>query len=288
MRGDPEGVPDVPILKCAELVIKEIPWIASHAIAKVSNPAAAAYCRNIRRGDSEPYKHILVLPRHKLIYVAVPKAASTRIRRTLACIEGRYSRSLKPSRRLKHRGPYGPRNMTVGSFHRLATDAATFKLSFVRNPYARIVSCWADKFAHKPLVAGDSFIDAYLAVRREIDAALPHGANATLSFADFVAFVVCAGEAYKDGHLRPQANILAIPGLDLDFIGRVELFDTDFARVLDHLHACERIRGEALASINKSSHGDWPAYYTPELAGRIYRAYETDFDRFAYAKALAS
>ena len=79
-----------------------------------------------------------------------------------------------------------------------------------------------------------------------------------------------------------------MPGIELGLIGKVETFDADFARVLDYLHASDEIRREAAIAINESHHDDWPAYYTRELADRIYRAYERDFDRFGYTRAIKS
>jgi hypothetical protein len=275
------------LLKKAELIVKEIPWIASRSIAGFTNPGAIAFYRKMVTCGYEPDKLVNVLPHHKLIYVAVPKAASTRIRRTLARIEGRFSRSLKPSKRLQYRGPYGPRNMTIGSFYNLATSATTLRFSFVRNPYARVVSCWADKFASKPLTGGDPFIDAYLAARHEIDSGLPEGADCSLSFADFVIFAAAAANARKDPHIQAQCDILKTPGIDLDFVGKVESFNTEFARVLDYLNASEEVRQEATIAVNESLHDVWPTYYTRELADRIYRAYEGDFDRFGYPRAHA-
>jgi hypothetical protein len=272
----------VSVLKHAEITFKELPWIASRSIAGFTNPGSVAFYQKMMSGGYEPEKHILVLPRHKLIYVAIPKSASTRIRKTLARLEGRFSRSLKPKKRSNYRGPYGPRNMTIGSFHDLATSPATLRFSFVRNPYARAVSCWADKFAFKPLVAGDSFIDAYLAERSEIDSSLPKGADQSLSFADFVTFVTAAA----DGHMQPQSKILNIPGVKIDFIGKVESFNADFARVLDHLNATNNDRREAAMAVNESHHDDWTTYYTPELADRIYHAYERDFDQFSYQRSI--
>lgn len=271
--------------KSAEITFKEIPWIASSSIARVTNPEAIAFYRKMMTGY-EPDRLIKVMPRHRLIYVAVPKAASTRIRKTLARIEGRFSRSLKASKRLRYRGPYGPRNMMIVPFYELATDPATLRFSFVRNPYARAVSCWADKFAGKPLVDGDPFIDAYLAKRREIDSRLPHGADRTLSFADFVVYAAAAASARSDSHLQAQDDILVIPGLKLDFIGKVESFNADFARILDYLKANPEVRRDAATAANESDHDNWPTYYSGDLADRIYRAYERDFDRFGYLRAL--
>ena len=174
--------------------------------------------------------------------------------------------------------------MTIGSFFRLATSPDTLRFSFVRNPYARVVSCWAHKYADKPLVRGDPFIDAYLAIRPEIDADLPAGRDRTLSFSEFVVFAAATAKARHDIHLQAQDIILSIPGVELGVIGKVESFDADFGRVLDHLDASDEVRREAAIMINESHHNDWPAYYTHELADRIYRAYERDFDRFGYAR----
>jgi hypothetical protein len=149
------------------------------------------------------------------------------------------------------------------------------------------VSCWAHKFADRPLVRGDSFIDAYLAIRQEIDANLPAGADRTLSFAEFVVFAAATAKARHDIHLQAQDDILSMPGIELGLIGKVETFDADFVRVLDHLAASDAIRRDAAIVINESHHADWPTYYTLELADRIYRAYECDFDRFGYARAIS-
>jgi hypothetical protein len=273
-------------LRRAELAFKEIPWIASNCAAGLIDPIVAGFCRELMSGGHEPAKHILLLPEHRLIYVAIPKAASTRIRRTLARVEGRFSRSLKPSKRCNYRGPYGPRNMSMHSFYDLASSPATLRFSFVRNPYARMVSSWADKFSGKPLVPGDPFIDYYLGERSAADPRLPKGAERSLSFADFVRFTSDVPEARRDSHIQTQSAILDIPGLHCTFIGKVESFDADFARVLDFLNASDEVRSEAAQPINESHHEDWPAYYTADLADRVYRTYEADFDSYGYLRAL--
>ena len=275
------------LLRPLEIAVKEVPWIASRSVTGFLNPAAVEFYEKLRAGGYEPDQLLFVLPKHKLIYVAVPKVASTLIKSILARVEGRFSRTMKLSHRARYRGPYGLRNMTIGSFVRLATGPDTLRFSFVRNPYARVVSCWAQKFADKPLVRGNSFIDAYLAIRHEIDARLPAGAGRTLSFAEFAVFAAATAKARHDIHMQTQDEILSMPGIELDLIGKVETFDADFVRILDHLDASDEIRREATIVINGSRHDAWTTYYTPELADRIYRAYECDFDRFRYARSIA-
>ncbi len=56
---------------------------------------------------------------------------------------------------------------------------------------------------------------------------------------------------------------------------------------LDHLGASDVLRQGAIIPVNASNHNRLAAYYTPELADRVYRAYECDFDRFGYSRAIA-
>lgn len=275
------------VLRPVEVRAKQLLWIASAPLAQIFDQAAAEFYAKLISGGYEPDLLINVLPEQQLLYVALPKAASTRIRQTLARVAGRYIRSLKPSRLFKYRGPYGPRSMTQSGFFRFATSADTLRFSFVRNPYARAVSCWADKFRGRPLLPGDPLIDAYLAMRPDLGAGLPAGAGRSLSFPEFVLFAAAAAQRRCDIHVQAQDDILSMPGIQLDHIGKVESFAEDFVPVLDHVRASEAVRRDALVPINESSHDHWSAYYTPALADRIYRAYERDFDRFGYPRAVA-
>jgi hypothetical protein len=273
-------------LRKLETVGKELSWIASYRVAGMFDPRGMDFYKRLEEGGYIPNLLVNVVPKHKIIYILVPKAASTRIRLTLAKATGQHMRTLDSGRRRKYRGPYGPRSMTVGSFFRLATSRETLRFSFVRNPYARAVSCWADKFCNKPLVGGDVFVEFYLANRREIDSNLPEGADRTLSFFDFVVFAAAMAKRRCDIHIQTQHDILSMPGIKLDFVGKVESFQEDFVRVLDHISASDAVRRDAALPVNESHCDDWRDYYTSELADRIYQAYECDFDHFGYPRSF--
>src|ERR1700722_8358245 len=261
-------------------------WFANRTVTKWSDPCAVAFCDAIAAGGFNFDELINVAPSLNVIYVTVPKVASTRIRQTLAAAVGRHSISLNPRRTRRFRGPFGPRSMTPAAFPKLATDPKALRFSFVRNPYARAVSCWPDKFRGKPLVPGDVFIDAYLAGKQEIDADLPAGPDRTLTFSDFVTYAGAFATRRVDGHLQTQDSILAMPGIALEFVGRIERYSEDIMRVLDHIAARSDIRHDATKPVNSSRHGPWADYYTPELRDRVYRVYECDFDRFRYPRAV--
>ena len=156
----------------------------------------------------------------------------------------------------------------------------------MRNPYARLLSYWASRFENEPLVPGQTEVDDYLARRGQIDWALPVGADKTLSFEDFVTFAAASANSRQNQHLQLQDDILSVPGISLDFIGRMESFNADFTYVLDRLGASEQVRREALVPVHSSRHRHWSEYYTPKLADRVYRAYQRDFDRFGYSRAV--
>jgi hypothetical protein len=273
-------------LRQLETTAKELPWIISEQIARFRDPTAFNFYRRLRYGGYNPDLLVNVVPVKKLIYVSIPKAASTRIRATLAAVTGQRMRSIRTHRRHKYSGPYGPRSMTVGAFFQLANSPETLRFSFVRNPYARTVSFWADKFYGKPLISGDTFVNFYLDYREEVDSRLPAGPDQTLPFPEFVMFAAAMARRRREIHVQAQDDILSMPGIKLDFIGRVESFRQDFVRVLDHIGASEDVRQDAFIPLNESHVDDWPEYYTSELANQIYRAYECDFDRFNYPRAV--
>jgi Sulfotransferase family len=234
-----------------------------------------------------PSAHIDVLPDHRIIYVCVPKSASSRIKMSLGALLGRRLSSSEDANNRRLSGLKAPHHFGLSTFCRLAMDARTLRFSFVRNPYGRLVSCWADKFQGKPLTSGDSFVDQYLAARAQIDPSLPIGADKTLSFADFVRFVGDPAAQRLNAHWQLQQELVDGPAITLDFIGRLESFDSDFSRVFDHARADDALRSGTRQPVNTSTRRPWRDYFTAELADRVYRAYERDFDRFHYPRSLS-
>ena len=71
-------------------------WNASVTMAKWLEPSAIEFYNRLEAEAFRPDHLVRVLPTHGVIYLMVPKAASTRIRTTLGAIGRRYSRRLKP------------------------------------------------------------------------------------------------------------------------------------------------------------------------------------------------
>ena len=249
------------------------------------DPPASSFFKASISGGAEPDAHIDVLPLHRLLYVSIPKCASTAIKAVLSALNGKALVLPDELHTRRLTGLRSPSQVGLSAFHQLATRASTLRFTFVRNPYARLVSAWADKFQNKPLVAGDPFVDLYLEHRASINRSLPYGAEHILPFESFVEFATVTADRRVDAHWNLQSGLINIPGIELNFIGRVENFQYEFTTVMDHVGADDRLRRLVDVHFNPSSHRSWQDYYSRHLANRVYRAYERDFDGFRYSRA---
>lgn len=246
------------------------------------------FFNTIREHHFDAETSIDVLPQHRLIYLCVPKAASTTIRSILSSLEvGTPPGPLELLYNRRCSGIRSPRLTGFSVFHRLANSAEALRFTFVRNPYARLLSAWSDRFQGRRLIEGKSSIDAYRVHRAAISRSLPDGPDQTLSFPQFVEFATATVDQRIDIHWQLQDDFAKVPGLPLNLIGKVESFQTDFARVLDHIGVTQQARARYLhLAVNPSSHQAWQEYYTDALAARVYRAYERDFDKFGYPRTI--
>jgi Sulfotransferase family len=256
------------------------------AVGGLRDPQASAFYARLVAQAYDPNRRIDVLPEHRIIYVSVPKCASSRIKAILSASLGRHPRSVTEVHNRKTSGLQGPQQVGLLRFCEIATDATVLRFSFVRHPYDRLVSCWAYWFRDKPLIAGQPLIDPYLAWRQQHASSFPEGVDRTLSFAEFATFATATARDRIDTHWHLQADLIHMPGLTLDFVGKLESFANDFSRVLTHLRAGEALRRQALLPLNASNHEPWSQYYSQELADRVYCAYEPDFDQFRYQRAF--
>jgi hypothetical protein len=271
---------------CPQFLRRTIRFHVRHQIAdfkafigRSALPTSSLYHR-IRNSGFDLDTWIDVLPRHRLIYVSIPKAASTTIRSILSEIQ---TSSKPPSEQVLYKrrcsGLLSPTLAGLTVFHQMVSSAETLCFTFVRNPYARLVSAWSNKIAGKPLSPGDPYIDLYLDKHPEVRQSQP---VQSLSFTAFVHFVRETIDERADPHWDRQVTCTSMPGIKLDLIGRVETFEKDFATVLQHA----RKSSIKLPRLNRSGSSNWQRYYSAELADIVYRLYEQDFDAFRYSRRI--
>jgi len=139
--------------------------------------------------------------------------------------------------------------------------AEYFKVAFVRNPWDRLVSCWADK-----VLDGKGAVFQF----RESDIAPMN------QFEHFVEFVSGLDLKTCDRHLRLQCELIDLN--NVDYLGHLETFTEDFVSICNHLD----IKCEEITARNVSKHKPYPDYYTDKLRDKVFQMYRKDVQMFGY------
>jgi hypothetical protein len=143
-----------------------------------------------------------------------------------------------------------------------ALFADYFKFAFVRHPLTRFVSAWRNKVVDTNYFGFD---DPTLARMQRIE-----------EFARWVCDQDLADLATADHHLALQTRLVDLS--QVDFLGRLETFDADFAAV------CERI-GVPVTEVdrrNQSTPRAGESDPSPELRDLLADVYRRDYQVFGY------
>lgn len=191
--------------------------------------------------------------KHGVVYMLIPKAGNSSIK---AAIKRDLGLSDAPDDIQRGWNYIGP-----GEIVRDYTDWKA--AAFVRNPYARLVSCWWQKL-HRH---GASKLTRY-------------GFRNGMPFDAFVETCVKWRDKDVDQHVRSQVFGLMHAGrLVPDFIGHCETLDRDWQR----FQAWAGLDLPDLERRNASDHTDYRDYYTPRLRALVEQRYGDDIAAFGYA-----
>ena len=161
-------------------------------------------------------------------------------------------------------------------------------VTFVRNPYARLVSAWRDKLAlggEEP--AARSVRKATAAVRRFAAARRLAGGEVSsdIPFETFVSYVESQAEGRRDQHWDTQRSVLLT---DLIPFSRIYRMETEFASgvtdILTRLGLPAAWAAERLQKPQNASRKLSRPVYTAALAERVYQCFAGDFAQFGYER----
>jgi hypothetical protein len=157
----------------------------------------------------------------------------------------------------------------------------------VRNPYARLRSAWQNKFAYGHEQGYSRSIR-----RRELPrlirfaraAGLPGGtAGQGIPFATFLSYVESQAAGQRDHHWDDQHRVLLMQRLRYERCFRMEgEFRTGMQAIFDRLGLTGPAVDRVLDTEKNVSPRQQGAVYDLELAARVYRLYQKDFELFAY------
>jgi len=203
----------------------------------------------------------MISHKHKFIFIHIPKTAGTSIEQALRDETCRLLPDEWDHARVSHT-PLNHLTLQELVDYGALTPVqlrSYFKFCFVRNPWDRLVSeifCpWMSPW----------FKD--LAVEQRIRRACELAAT-PIGIAN---------------HLRPQHDFVVADGLQMDFIGRFEHLEADFAQI------CRLLGIDAsLPHLNKSAHRRYQEYYDAETRALAAAAYQRDTDAFHYTFGQAA
>lgn len=202
------------------------------------------------------------MPAYKAVFLSQPKVASTSLLPFVARLAGidiDYAR-LDFRRQL----PGYPRN----DVHKLVDH---FRFGFVRNPWARLVSCYAHSFV-RVRDQGGKYLPPYFRN--------PESFRLDMNFDEFAEAIVALPDERIDAHARSQYTFFvdAEDRALADFVGRLENLQQDWKYV------CARAGFPLLETphVNRSNHGPYRDYYSPRLRDLVAKRYARDLQEWSY------
>lgn len=264
-------------------------FTANLSLLSIKDYQKAQTLKNILNNLKSSNLDLCVIPSLNLIYVPIEKAANSKIKRTLDELSENKRKYLNKRTNSFYGNPPAIIKLNPLLVHDALTSNETFKFSFVRNPYSRILSTWVDKFRNRPLVNSKVFhgptpeIDTYLSLRKQLDSSLPFGKTESLSFDQFLYYATSTKDLCLDNHFREQSNIIECSGLKLNYTGRIESFVNDFQEILKINNLSNKMSITKLTQkVNSASATTKDFTLTDQHKKIIYKAYERDFSLFQY------
>ncbi|WP_370173129.1 MULTISPECIES: sulfotransferase family 2 domain-containing protein [Hyphomonas] len=192
------------------------------------------------------------------VFVHIPKTAGTSL-----------SNSLKAHSKIVETGgkkrdiDYHATARQLREYVGTATFETAYKFSFVRNPWGRLVSWYFFLQSHAPNLIGDQTFEDWV-----------------LRGAHMLEGTHMEGEPLVPGQRRPQLSWLEDENQNLmvDFVGKVETLEDDFAIVCDKLG----FPPPDIPRMRTSSHGEYQQYYTQEMIDFVRNHYARDIEKFGY------
>lgn len=226
--------------------------------------------------------------RHKLFYVATPKAACTLLKWWFADMEG-YTQALRET---KDSTETAPDLVIHDSFHRVAPEVTGlnaealaepltsddyFRFAVVRNPYRRIFSAWQSKLLLREPLQVKPYLNC------DFNQPIDNASDIGTAFEGFLEYLK-AHEApnFRDFHWTPQATLLRPDLINYSKLVKIENAK-ELSTALSGWLGPQFVDPFASRGMNESLIPYLPEYVTNRSAELIRKLYAEDFDVFGYS-----
>lgn len=218
---------------------------------------------------------------NKFIYCAIPKSASTPMKRTLLNLRN-------DSEKFAKWNPHTPSLWKQMSKYNASDNSKRlqtyFKFLFVREPLHRLLSAYQDKFFGKNRLYTNRFRQLIVKAYRPEDAEDVSTATNNVTFTEFLRYIVTPSNYHaRDAHWRQYEQLCFPCTFEFDFIGHFETLADDVTYVLKKAGFNERVTFPPFHSSRVSS--NFMTYYSQvpqEIIFRLGEAFRSDFEMFGY------
>jgi len=263
-------------------------------------------------------KDSILIPDLNLLYQRVPKVAGTTISKILLHLlfndpEGKAIGNANVHYVIGTLLPLlsdYPKKYVYEKF----TSKDTFKFTFVRNPYAKLVSCYKDKIQRLQDIRttvneATSIAEAmetkqphfyeepkYILYNAKMRAAVgkepytPYSPKFEVAtFEEFARFICDQKNEEMEHHWEPQTVTTNWGKVDYTHIGKQESFIDDMTHVLAALGASSYLYQMLPEKLNMTKRTQtMQSYYPPALQELVYNRFLGDFQAFGYSPELPS
>jgi len=215
---------------------------------------------------------LFISPNRDFLFTKNEKCGNNTARRTLQNLASR--KPLPPDFRDANRWAYPmllPSDLALRRVEEL-NARIPFKFAIVRNPYARTLSCYLDKFSHGRV--NPSGLGKRLGTGQPVD------------FAGFVERICAQEPAQMDPHWRVQYHNIYCDRIRYDRFVKFENYEEEFGALMQRFFGRSEMR-----NVRKGQHKaemKLAGYYTPEIARALREKFVLDFETFGYSTEIPS
>nr|XP_054756837.1 carbohydrate sulfotransferase 11-like isoform X1 [Lytechinus pictus] len=243
----------------------------------------------------DTFRHMYVIEEQKLLFCYIPKVGCSNWKRVLMVLDGKRDVMDDITSREAHA------HNGITRFGMISKEEQEYRLQnyrkvmFVRNPLARVVSAYKNKFADLAVYRtappvfhkfGKRIVKRYR--NNPSPLALTTGENVT--FAEFVTYLTNKNERLEfDRHWKEMYKLCSPCQIHYDFIGKLENAYDEAEYVLRNMNFTRSLsfpgrENSHPTNVSSSGTDEYFENFSTETLRALWDIYHTDFELFGYPK----